>query len=63
MKQHTRRIMVDEIAYVEAAAKLIKEHDDAAYEAGTDPDEIAALHWILSRTLAEHAAMLFRGND
>ena len=60
MKNTARRMMVDEIAYHEAAAKVLLDHDKAALEAGTDPIEAEALHWIISHVLAEHCALLFQ---
>ena len=58
-----RRVMIDEIAFTEAAAKLLMQHTEAAYDAGIDPTEAAALNWILTRTMSELAEMLFREND
>ena len=60
MKPTKIRMMVDEIAYQEAAAKVLLAHDEAARRAGTDPTEAEALHWILSHILAEHCALLFK---
>ena len=52
MKNTARRMMVDEIAYHEAAVKVLLDHDKAAIEA-------EALHWIISHVLAKHCALLF----
>lgn len=53
------KIMIDENAYDEAAKRLLELHDAASIKNGANAEEATTLHWIISKVLAEHCALLF----